>query len=65
MPNVTALRQIVASLRSLVFKARDAGSPASAAVLTMAAGAVRDIAAAEDPEPAQRPEQLTQRFGKR
>lgn len=65
MPNVSILRQIVAALRGLVFKARDAGFPASADVLTMAASAVQDIASAEGKkEPARRPEQAVRRFGK-
>lgn len=56
MPDARILRQIVASLRGLVFKARDAGSPVSADVLTMAAGAVQDAASAEDKERAHEPE---------
>ena len=62
MPNVSILRQIVAALRGLVFKARDAGSPASADVLTMAAHAVQDIASVED-KGHTRPEQVVRRVG--
>ena len=63
MPNVPILRQIVAALRGLVFKARDAGSPASADVLTMAAHAVQDIASVEDKAPPRQPEQAVRRAG--
>ena len=55
MPNVPILRQI-AALRGLVFKARDAGSPASADVLTMAAHAVQGIASVEERMPVHKPE---------
>ncbi len=64
MSNVPILRQIVAALRGLVFKAKDAGSPASADVLSMAAHAVQDIASAEDKMPACRPEQAVRRLGR-
>ena len=63
MPNVPILRQIVVALRGLVFKARDAGSPASADVLTMAAHAVQDIASAEDKGHTRPPEQVVKRVG--
>lgn len=56
MPNIPILRQIVTALRGLVFKAKDAGSPASADVLTMAAHAVQDIASVKDRVPAHKPE---------
>lgn len=62
MPNAPALRQIVAALRGLVFKARDAGSPPAATVLTMAAGAVQDIASAQDGELVRRSEQIVQQM---
>ena len=64
MPNTRSLREIVTSLRALVWKARDAGSPAASDVLTMAAGAVRDMASDTGQEPARRPEQVTRRLGR-
>lgn len=63
MPNVSLLRRIVAALRGLVFKARDAGSSASADALTMAAGVVQDIASAERKGPARRPGDVVRRLG--
>lgn len=59
--NLSALRQIVVALRGLVFKARDAGSPTSAAVITMAARVVQDIASTDGP--VQRPTGAVRKLG--
>ena len=61
MPNASSLREIVASFKGLVWKARAAGSPAAGNVMQMAANAVQDIAPAESR--ATRPEQVTRRLG--
>ena len=63
MVNVRALREIVVTLRGLVWKARDAGAPVASDVLTMAAGAVQDMARAEKgAEPVAGPEQTVRRM---
>lgn len=63
MPDARSIRQIVVSLRSLVAKARDAGSPVTGDIVQMAARAVQDIAAAEGR--VTRPEQVMRRLGER
>lgn len=45
MPDARILREIVVALRGLTRRAEEARSPVARDVLTMSAGAVRDIAA--------------------
>ena len=61
MPNARFLREIVVYLKGLVWKGRDAGSPAAGDVMQIAAKAVQDIAAVEGR--ATRPKQVTRRLG--